>query len=333
MGRSCTALAVLAGGCLVLAASSLGRTGANARWSVLVHAAGVVDVAGPRADGRFVVATQQGLFLLRRNGSLTPFARGAGGYVAPQGEPYIALGRGRRVPRAGCAFRRDEIYALDPSATPGVTLVATNGLARRLYDLPVGSFPSAIALDTVGRFGYRLLVTAIVSGRTTLYALDCRGRAHVVVRQAARVEGGAAVAPAGFGRFPGRLIAVDELSGRIYAFGGGGSVGLVARPRLPVGSDLGVESVGFVPAGFTRRGVAFLADLGAPGSPTVGTDSVLHLRGDQLLRAGARAGDLLVATEAGGVTIAVRCLRRCTVRQIGRALDATHGEGHIVFGP
>lgn len=146
------------------------------------------------------------------------------------------------------------------------------------------------------------------------------------------MEGGAAVAPATFGRFQGRLIAVDELSGRILAFGPKGGVQQVARPGVPAGSDIGVESLGFVPAGFARKGVAYLADLGAPGSPTVGTDRVLRLAGRSLLAAGVRPGDLVVATEASGITLALRCSRRCTTRRIGRALDATHAEGHIAFG-
>jgi hypothetical protein len=98
-----------------------------------------------------------------------------------------------------------------------------------------------------------------------------------------------------------------------------------------MGPDLGVESLGFVPPGFRRSGAAYLADLGAPGSPTQGTDSVLSLPAAALVRAGVRAGDLLVATEAGGVTIRIRCSGRCTTRRIARALEATHGEGHIAF--
>ena len=264
---------------------------------------------------------------MRRNGSLTPFARGPGGYVAPAGEPYIALGNGRRVPNAGCSFRRDDVYALD-SASPGVTLIQRTGGARRFAGFPAGSFPSSIALDTGGRFGYRLLVTVLISGKTTLYSIDCKGRLRVIRRGAPKVEGGSAVAPAAFGRLRGRLVAVDEFTNRIYAFDQRGRVRVLARPGLPAGQDLGVESLGFVPPGFTSRGAAFMADLGAPGSPTQGTDSVLVLAGKGLQ---ARAGDLLVATEAGGVTLRVRCSRRCSVHRIGRALDATHGEGHIAF--
>jgi hypothetical protein len=332
-GRTAAALACLVCAVLVVPASSAGEPQANLRWSQLAHVVGVVDVAGPRADGRFVVASHQGLFVLRRDGVTTPFARGAGGYVAPQGEPYIALARTRRVPRAGCAFRRDDVYALDPSSTPGVVQIQRSGQARRFLEFTAGNFPSSIAFDTVGRFGYRLLVTTTASDRTTLYAIDCRGRARVVVRGGPKVEGGSAVAPRSFKPFVGRLIAADELGGRIYAFDACGHVRVVARPKLTRGPDLGVESLGFVPAAFKRRGAAYMADLGAPGSPTEGTDSVLELAGSQLVGARVRAGDLLVATEAGGITVSIRCRRRCVSRRIGSALDPTHGEGHISFSP
>jgi hypothetical protein len=329
--RLAAAIAAPVGGCLLIATGSSGQANADVRWQQIAHVAGAVDIAGPRTDGRLVVAANGGLFLLRRDNSLAPFARGPGGYVPARGEAYIAVAQRLRVPRAGCSFRADDVYALDPVDHPGVTVIDRGGLARRFVDLPAGSFLSSIAFDRTGRFGFRLLVTAIVSGRTTLYAIDCRGRARIIVRGAARVEGGAAVSPRTFGRFPGRLIAVDELSGRVYAFDARGHVRLLARPNLAAGTDIGVESVGFVPMSFSSRGAAYLADLGAPGSPTQGTDSVLRLNGSALRGAGARPGDLILATEASGITLAVRCLRRCTVRRIGRALDATHAEGHIAF--
>jgi len=329
--RPLAAVITAALGWLLIATGSSGRANADVRWQQIAEAPGAVDVAGPRTDGRFVVAAYGGLFLLRRHNSLVPFARGAGGYAPARGEAYIALAQERRVPRGGCSFRADEIFALDPVDHPGVTLIDRRGRARRFVDLPAGSFLSSLAFDRTGRFGYRLLVTAIVSGRTTLYAIDCRGRVRIIVHGAARVEGGAAVSPRTFGRYPGRLIAVDELTGRVFALDAKGHVRLLVRPNLAAGTDIGVESVGFVPAGFTGRGAAYLADLGAPGSPTQGTDSVLKLNGSALKRAGARPGDLILATEAGGITIVVRCLRRCSVRRIGRAFDATHAEGHIAF--
>jgi len=42
---------------------------------VLIDDERIVDVIGPRSDGRLVLATHGGLFLMRPNGSPTPFAR------------------------------------------------------------------------------------------------------------------------------------------------------------------------------------------------------------------------------------------------------------------
>jgi hypothetical protein len=317
--------------CLLLPAELSGHSTDDARWKLFVRVPGAVDVGGPRSDGRVVVAGRDGLFLLRSSGALALFARGPSGYSPPRGEAYIAVAPTRRVPRARCSFRRGDVYALDPIDRPGVNVINRAGHVHRLLDLPSGSFLSSIAFDTVGRFGYQLLVTAVVSNKTTLFAVDCRGRARVIARGVVRVEGGSAVAPRTFGRFGGRLVAVGESGGGIYAFDAAGHVQLVARPPTPAGGDIGVESVGFVPRGFGRRGVAYLADLGAPGSPTQGSDHVLSLSGGELVRAHVAPGDLLVATEADGVTFAVRCRRRCEARRIGRALSVTHGEGHIAF--
>jgi hypothetical protein len=331
VARLAVVLAAFVSGFLLLAAGSSGQVGADLRWQQIANAPGVLDIAGPRTDGRFVVATAGGLYLLHRDNSLAPFARPAGGYVPARGETYVALAQKRRVPGAGCSFRADAVFALDPVDHPGLTLIDPDGRARRFADLPSGTFLSSIAFDNVGSFGHRILVTAVVAGRTALYAIDCRGRARVVIRDAPRVEGGAAVSSKTFGRFPGRLIAADELTGRVYSFSAKGHVRLLVRPNLAAGSDIGVESVGFIPPGFTSRGGAYMADLGAPGSPTQGTDSILKLGGSALKRAGARPGDLILATEASGITIAVRCDRRCTVLRVGHALDATHAEGHIAF--
>jgi hypothetical protein len=328
------ALAAVAAG-LALAASLPAPDPATlprqARWRTFVKAPGVVDVVGPRADGRLVVATHTGLFLLRPGRPLQPFARGPGGYAGSAGEPYVALALDRRSARAGCSFRRGDLFALDPSATPGVVRVDARGRAGRFADLPAGTFPSGIAFGGVGRFGSRLLVAGVVGQATTLYAIDCRGRARVVVRDGPKVEGGMAVAPRLFARFAGDLIAADESSGRIVAFGPAGRTRLVAQSGLPVGQDIGVEAMGFVPPGLGARGAAYVADLGAPGSPTPGTDSVLALRGPELARSRLRAGDLVVATEARARTIVVRCARRCTVRRVAIGPAATHGEGHVAF--
>jgi hypothetical protein len=55
------------------------------------------------------------------------------------------------------------------------------------------------------------------------------------------------------------------------------------------------------------------------------------LRGAALARAGVAPGDLLVATEGGARTIAVRCETTCAVRHIADGPRVAHAEGHIAF--
>lgn len=62
-----------------------------------------------------------------------------------------------------------------------------------------------------------------------------------------------------------------------------------------------------------------------------GTNSILRLRGLDLVKAGIRPGDLLAATEASARTIAVRCASTCTVKDIAVGPAISHAEGHIVF--
>jgi hypothetical protein len=320
--------------CIVACTASCGDAGARvARWHPVAAVKGVVDVTGARADGRLTVAVAGHLGLLRLGGSPAPFA---GGYRTSTGEPYIALSSGQRVPGARCAFHRDDVYALEPSAAPArpsVIRVDTAGRVRRVAVLPAGTFPNGIAFDTGGAFGHRLLVTAgIGGGRAALYALDCRSGRRTVAARTPGVEGGMAVAPPGFGRFGGRLIAPDELHGRLIAIDARGRTAVLARSGLPAGGDIGVESLGFVPAGFERGMTALLADRAVSGAPHPGTDSILGVSGTALRSAGVRAGDLLAATEGGGETIAVRCGRRaCTVRLVAHGPAVTHAEGHIVF--
>ena len=322
-------LVALGAAALFLPGASPATEQADFRWRPQIRVHGPYDVVGPRADGRLVIATSRGLYLFRRSGRPTPFARGSGGYTTVLGENYMALARDRRLPAAGCRFKRDDLYVLDPMTNPGVIKVDARGRATRLVSFP-GAFLAGITFDQVGRFGSRLLVTARIANELTLYAIDCRGRTQVILEHGPQVEGGIAVAPRGFGSFGGRLVAADEFSGNVYAFDQRGGQTVLAPSGLPGGSDIGVESVGFVPPGFGRKARAYMADAHAPGSPTEGTDSVLAVSGADLVRAGVRAGDLLVATEAGARTIRIRCRAAvCTVREIGRGPAATHGEGHI----
>jgi hypothetical protein len=326
-------IGVATGATALVVAATGSASPAPGTWRPVVRVVGIVDVAGPRADGRLVLASRGGLFLWRRGGTAVPFARGPQGYPGAAGEPYIALGIGRAVPGASCSFGRDDVFVLNPGATPGVLRVDRGGRSHPFASLPAGAFPSGIAIDRVGSFRHRLLVTATAAGKSALHAFDCRGRDRVIASGAPTVEGGLAVAPRTFGRFGGALIAPDEVSGRIWAFGPGGRSRLVVNSGLPAGGDIGVEAVGFVPRSLGRRGVAYLADLGSPGSPTSGSDSLLVLPAATVTRARLRAGELVVATEGGAKTLAVRCGRVCTIRRIADGPATAHAEGHITFVP
>ncbi len=338
--KSATVAASLVGAATALAgcgASSTApppRGSVAAHWERFTHLHGVVDLSGPRADGRLSVSAGGRLFLLRPGRAPVPFARGPGGYRAGAGdEPYIAVSPRGRVVGGSCPFRRDDVYALALGSRPGVDVVDQHGYARRFADLPGGETPKGIAFDSVGRFGRRLLVTGAAGNTTQVFAVDCRGRVQTLTRSGPRVEGGIVVAPPSFGRYGGQLIAPDEKSGRLVAIDQRGGTRTIARSGLATGSDVGIESAGFLPRGFTRSGAAYLADRGVPGNAHPGTDSILILRGTALARAGVAPGDLLLASEGGAETIAVRCRTTCTVRHIADGPRVAHAEGHIAFEP
>ena len=314
------------------AASSTATAPLPARWVPYRHLPGVVDIAGPRANGSFVVAAAGRLFLLDRGGVVRPFATGPSGYSTAQGpEPYIAVPDSGDNTGPGCSFPRDTTYAIEPSQSPGVIAVDANGMARRLANLPKGASPNGIAFDGVGRFGHRLLVTSAQRGGTTVFAVDCRGTVRTITAHGPVVEGGIAVAPTSFGSFGGDLIAPNELTGRVFAVAPNGRTTLVARSHLRSGPDTGTESAGFVPTSFGPRGMAFLADRFSAGNPHPGTDNLLRIPGSELIAAGVRPGDLLVAGEGGAQTIVVQCSTTCTVRHIADGPAISHGEGHIAF--
>ena len=323
-------VAVALAGCSAVAKAPRSDGLLPAHWMASRHIPAVVDLAGPRRDGRLTLAIAGRLSLLGRNG-LAGFARGSGGYATShKTEPYIALAPGSPGPASDCSFPRDDLYALQPGHGPEIIHVDGAGRATPFAALPKGSFPDGITFDTTGAFGRRLLVSDLVDGATRILAIDCRGVVRTVTRRAPEVEGGIVVAPASFGIFAGQLIAPDERSGTIYAIDARGVVTTVAHSGLPHGGDIGVESEGFVPAGFSRES-AYLADRSVPGNPHPGTNTVLTLAGAKLARAGVRAGDLLVATEGGAETLDLRCQPTCRVRHVAAGPGVTHAEGHIVF--
>ncbi len=276
-------------------------------------------------DGRRIVAAAGGrLWLLGASGVPEPFAQGPDGYRSPGGEePYIALSPG------GC-YGTGSVYALRLEAGRGVVAVSLGGRVRRFAAIRGPGLIDGIAFDTTGDFGHRLLVTINAGSRTTVDAIDCAGGVHTITRTAPRVEGGIAVAPATFGHFAGDLIASGEASGRVFAITPQGTTRLVADSGLPHGNDIGVESEAFIPR---RRSLdALLADRLTPGNPHPGDDLVLRIPAGALRTAGARPGDLLVATEGGALTDAISCtVTGCHVRLVAVGPAIAHGEGHIGF--
>ena len=92
--------------------------------------------------------------------------------------------------------------------------------------------------------------------------------------------------PASFGRYGGDLVAPGETSGRVFAIGPDGTVVTLAVSGLPHGGDIGVESAGFVPPGFGAGDAAYLADRFSKGNRHPGTDSILRLPGQELIKRG-----------------------------------------------
>jgi hypothetical protein len=312
-------------------------------WEPLVYGRDLVpelvDVAGPRRDGRFVVAGLDRLALYRPGGELKPFARGPAGYSNPGShEGYIALSEGGSVDEAGCRWKRDQVFAVDTAGDVRVIRVTRRGRATAFADMPDDSYLSAITFDDVGLFGHRLLVAARfgTAGEASvdLYGIDCRGQARVYVEDAPEVEGGMEVAPPSFEPYGGLLIAPDEIDGTVLAFGPDGSWQQIASVAQPVGYDMGIENVSFVPPGFGRADAAYMADKDAPGSFHPGTNSLLAATGREIRRAGALPGDIIGATEGGAETFRIRCTGAgCDVARIGTGPEIAHAEGHIEFGP
>jgi hypothetical protein len=303
-------------------------------WEQWQHVPGIVDL-GNRADGSLVAMANGHLYLVSNAGQLTAFAAGRDGYtgVSPDAESYFVIVPALTVSGAGCDFNADDLFVLDLTSPPGVDRVDPQGHASRFVTLSGVDTLGGIAFDATGNFGYRLLVTGTRNNTTTVFAVDCKGASTTLTDSAPPVEGGLAVAPPTFGQFAGALIAPDENTGQIWAIDPSGHATLVITPNLPTGGDTGVESIGFVPEGFTAGGYAYLADRGTPNNPFPGTDSILRLTAEALGSAGVKDGDLLVSTEGNGTTVAIRCEAACTVIAAATGTNGGHIEGHVVVVP
>lgn len=299
-------------------------------WTRAAPVRGVFDVAGPRADGRLVVAAGGKLFLLNaQDGAWQRFAGGPQGYPGAGGEePYIALAPGD--PPVACTFARDDLFVLQLKPAGGITRIDAGGLAHQFAEVPGVDSLHGITFDSTGKFGHSVLVAGPHGGRTTIAAVDCHGSVTVITRTAPVLEGGLTVAPSGFGAYGGDLIATDELSGNVYAISPDGSAQVLVRPAFGTGGDIGVEGAGFVPAGPVENLTAYFADRATPGNPHAGSDHLLALTGPQLARAGVRSGDLLVATEGGAGLAGVRCDSSCSWYPVIADNPVSHGEGHVL---
>ncbi len=306
-------------------------------WDQWQHLPGVVDLSSPRSDGNLVAVAAGLLYLVAPDGTDTPFAPGADGFSGSvDGEPYLVVSPGLTVGAAGCSFAPDDVYALDLGSPPGVIRVDASGHASQLASIPQVETLGGIAFDTTGGFGNRLLVSGTRQNQEMVFAVDCQGAVATIADTAPTIEGGRAVAPASFGAFAGSLIGADENSDQVWAISPDGRATLVLKPGLPTGGDTGVESLGFVPPGFSAGGSAYLADRATANNPFPGTDSILRLTSQVLAAAGVQDGDLLVSTEGGGRTVAIRCADTCSVLSVADGPGDGHTghiEGHVVFGP
>jgi hypothetical protein len=319
---------------LVLASPLAARDHDVGAWQTWRSTRGVVDVVGPRSDGRLVVAARGRLFLLRpATARLVPYpSRGAPYTASTKLEPYIVVaGRRQRVAAAHCDFPLDTVYAIEPAGRTRVFAVSPGGRVRALARIRGVKTLNGIVFDTVGRFGGRLLVVGLTAGgQGALVTVDCRGRTRTVTRSAPHMEGGLVMATAAFGAFAGDLIAPDEIDGRLLALAPDGSVRDLVDPGQPAGGDIGVESIGIVPS---DRADAYLADRFSKGNPNPGHDAILRLSADTLRSAGVVPGDLLATLEGGGTTIGVHCAATCSVSVVATAPAGAHAEGSISFAP
>jgi hypothetical protein len=321
---------------LAIVATLAGQQQPLPPWEQWQHQPGIVDL-GTRSDGTLVAMAAGHLYLVSPGtGAASPFANGLDGFSAdPNAESYFVVVQPLSVATANCAWTADDILVLDLGSPLGIARIDANGRASHFATISGVDTLGGIALDTVGSFDHRLLATGTHNGnQTTVFAIDCQGSVTTLTDSAPLVEGGIAVAPSTFGAFGGDLIAPDENSGQVWAIDPSGMASLVGVPNLPTGGDTGVESAGFVPPGFTAgSGFAYLADRATPNNPFPGTDSILRLAAATLASSGVQDGDLLVATEGNGTTVAIHCADSCTTTQVAIGTNGGHIEGHITMAP
>src|SRR5256884_6782010 len=233
---------------------------ATVSWQPWQHLSGVFDLAGPRSDGRLVSAAGGRLCLVASDGAIAPFADGQGGYQVASGpEAYLDVSPGLHVGSANCNFARDDVFVIRPTPPIGITRVDPQGHATNFVDLTGVDSLNGIVFDTVGRFDHRLLVSGLRNQHSTIVAVDCKGGVVTITSTAPSLEGGFAVAPAGFGTHAGELGAPDENSGALWAGSAAGHSGVLGASRLP--------PCGAIRGGSRAFGAPRLPAPGGPGHP------------------------------------------------------------------
>jgi hypothetical protein len=323
-----TVLKAFAGGAVALSLAAPGQAQTLPSWREGPTIERATDV-GRLSDGRRLVMGPGRLYTADDRDKVEGYAHEDGGFLGPDAELYFV------VAGLGSGFPTDHVYILDLQQPTSVVELDARGRHVRRTVLEQPDFLSGIALDNQDTFGGQLLVSGSRGDRNFIFGIDRAGAVSVITDQAPKLEGGLAVAPKSFGRCAGALIGPDELTDQIWAVWPDGRSELVLQPGLPAGGDVGVEALGFVPSGFVQSGgTAYVADRGSPGNPFPGTDSLLWLPASELGAQGVDDGDLLVATEGGGTTAAIRPdgsgYRSWVVANGPREGTVGHLEGHIL---
>src|ERR671937_1770765 len=112
-GRRCLAVVLVALASLVGLCPS-GAAADPVAWEQWQHLQGVVDLAGPRSDGKLVVVAAGRLYLVSPDGTSSPFASGDDGYSGSvDGEPYLVVAPALPAASPECSFVQDDVYILD----------------------------------------------------------------------------------------------------------------------------------------------------------------------------------------------------------------------------
>jgi hypothetical protein len=323
------------GVCIALAAIAVAipsSASAVAVWKKFQKAGRVNDIQ-VRSDRRLVISSAGRLFLVDRKAKEKFPKRHRHGKIYnfpnPGVEPYIAM-----APFSACGFRGGDLFAM-LGKPQRIARINPAGRLFPFLSMPPNLDVSGITFDNVGHFQYRLLVTARdrAAATTDVYAIGCGSVVTRIATGLPRIEGGLAVAPASFGQYAGDLLGADEGNGNVYAVDPSGMLTTIAIPNAPDGGDIGVESLGVVPPGLGKRSAAFLSDRKTPGNVAPGNGNIMRAKWRSLQAAGVVAGDVLVATERGAFTFALKppCTPMCSSVLVAIGPANAHVEGHIVF--